>query len=173
MGLVNFSLPSFDEGSLDSKRELKRIKEYLYQLTEQLKFTLMNLDDENLSGEFVESVDRSKDILELRSTLASIRSNLSSYGDVKKASIISSINASGETEKISAGRVEISGYSGEIPSLAVKGSNLSKDNYASGTLYLLGITPNGDIKLCQLSVQDGDAPSATLTVVPVAPEVSQ
>lgn len=34
MGLVNFSLPSFDEGSLDSKKELKRIKEYLYQLTE-------------------------------------------------------------------------------------------------------------------------------------------
>ena len=68
MGLVNFSLPSFDDGSLDSKKELKRIKEYLYQLTEQLKFTLMNLDDENLSGEFVESVDRSKDILELRST---------------------------------------------------------------------------------------------------------
>ena len=44
MGIVNFNLPSLDSNTLDDRKEMKRIKEYLYQLTEQLKYTLMNLD---------------------------------------------------------------------------------------------------------------------------------
>ena len=60
MGIVNFNLPSLDSNTLDDRKEMKRIKEYLYQLTEQLKYTLMNLDSENMSGEFTEQIDNTE-----------------------------------------------------------------------------------------------------------------
>jgi|GEM_PF-1637980 hypothetical protein len=173
MGLINFNLPNIDintSGSIaDIKKELKIVKEYLYQLTEQLKYTLMNLDDENLSGEFVESVDKSEEIERLRAELSMLRLSLSALGDVKRASIIASVNASTESEKIGAAKVNIGGYSGEIPGLSVTASNLVKENYASGKLYLLGVALDGSLKLCELSIHDGGTASETLTVVPVTP----
>ncbi|HBU12184.1 MAG TPA: hypothetical protein DEB31_05490 [Clostridiales bacterium] len=51
-------LPSFTDKTLDDKKERKAIKEYLYQLTEQLRYTLNNLGEENFTQEFVNTVLR-------------------------------------------------------------------------------------------------------------------
>ena len=42
-------LPSITGEQMDSAKDRKQIKAYLYQLTEQLRFTLSNLDEENFS----------------------------------------------------------------------------------------------------------------------------
>lgn len=169
MGIVNFNLPSLDSNTLDDRKEMKRIKEYLYQLTEQLKYTLMNLDSENMSGEFTEQIDNTEALKTLSNALASINSRLPGFGDVKRSNVIGAVNASTETDKISAGKVDIGSFSGNIPLLSVSGSNIEKSNYADGTLFLLGITPSGEIKLCSLTINESGSPSASLTISPTAP----
>ena len=165
MGIVNFNLPSLDSNTLDDRKEMKRIKEYLYQLTEQLKYTLMNID----SGEFTEQIDNTEALKTLSNALASINSRLPGFGDVKRSNVIGAVNASTETDKISAGKVDIGSFSGSIPLLSVSGSNIEKSNYADGTLFLLGITPSGEIKLCSLTINESGSPSASLTISPTAP----
>lgn len=51
MALSNFSLPDITAGDLDSQKERRRIMEYLYQLSEQLRFMMGNIGEENLSDE--------------------------------------------------------------------------------------------------------------------------
>ena len=51
MALSNFSLPDIAGGDLDSQKERRRIMEYLYQLSEQLRFMMGNIGEENLSDE--------------------------------------------------------------------------------------------------------------------------
>ena len=51
----NIAIPKI--GNLDSEKERKQIMEYLYQLNEQLRFTLSNLDEENLSSGLTNTID--------------------------------------------------------------------------------------------------------------------
>jgi len=51
----NIAIPKI--GNLDSDKERKQIMEYLYQLNEQLRFTLSNLDEENLSSGLTNTID--------------------------------------------------------------------------------------------------------------------
>ena len=47
-GLENIALPGLN--SMDAA-DARALRNYLYQLTEQLSYVLTNLDEENLSGE--------------------------------------------------------------------------------------------------------------------------
>lgn len=38
------------ESAYEQREEIKEIKEYLYELTEQLQYVLQNLEEENLSS---------------------------------------------------------------------------------------------------------------------------
>lgn len=44
MPFTGFSLPDIKDSDLDSEKERRKILEYLYQLTEQLRYVLSNLD---------------------------------------------------------------------------------------------------------------------------------
>jgi len=57
MALGDFNLPDIKESDLDSQKERRQILEYLYQLTEQLRYVLMNLDEDNLSDSLKETID--------------------------------------------------------------------------------------------------------------------
>ena len=49
MAFNGFTLPDLSGNKLESKKERQQILEYLYQLGEQLRYTLGNLDQNNLS----------------------------------------------------------------------------------------------------------------------------
>lgn len=55
MAGFDFNLPNISNNALSDAKERKQIKEYLYQLTEQLRFTLNNIDSENLGGDMKET----------------------------------------------------------------------------------------------------------------------
>ena len=48
--LINFTLPSINEGT--DEKTLKQIKNYLFQLTEQMKFYLNNVDSDNFTDAY-------------------------------------------------------------------------------------------------------------------------
>ena len=52
-----FDLPDIMTDKGDDKKDRQQIKEYLYQLTEQLKYRLNNLDTDNLSSELSEMIN--------------------------------------------------------------------------------------------------------------------
>lgn len=58
--LSNIKLPNISEESLNNKKEMKQIKDYLFQLTEQLRFVLNNIDDENFSEEVKVALENAK-----------------------------------------------------------------------------------------------------------------
>lgn len=54
--MPNFNLPNMTDADLDSDKSKKQIKNYLYQLTEQLRYVLNNLDSDNLSEGLSEQI---------------------------------------------------------------------------------------------------------------------
>lgn len=60
-------MPSFDlsnvnigDSNLSSKEEIRKLKSYIYQLTEQLRFTLNNLGTENMNADIISALNQSK-----------------------------------------------------------------------------------------------------------------
>ena len=56
MAQFDLQLPKFNEGDLDDAKQRRRIMSYLYKLDEQLRFVLNNLDAENFTEEFQQTV---------------------------------------------------------------------------------------------------------------------
>ena len=56
MAQFDLQLPKFGEGDLDDAKQRRRIMSYLYKLDEQLRFVLNNLDAENFTEEFQQTV---------------------------------------------------------------------------------------------------------------------
>ena len=57
-GLNGISLPSFDS-SMDPE-DARALRNYLYQLQEQLGYVLTNLDSENMSENFLNSKEKTE-----------------------------------------------------------------------------------------------------------------
>lgn len=55
VGLSKISMPRLEELDTDSARELRN---YLYQMQEQLEYILSNLDTENLSDDLKEKLNQ-------------------------------------------------------------------------------------------------------------------
>ena len=56
MAFTGFTLPDIKDSDLNDEKQRRQILEYLYQLTEQLRFTLSNLDEENFSDSVAENI---------------------------------------------------------------------------------------------------------------------
>lgn len=54
--LSGFTLPEIKDSDLNDEKQRRQILEYLYQLTEQLRFTLSNLDEENFSDTVTDNI---------------------------------------------------------------------------------------------------------------------
>lgn len=61
MNFSGLSLPTITNDQLDDAKERKAIKDYLYQLNEQLRYVLNNLDEENLSSELSDTIQGAYD----------------------------------------------------------------------------------------------------------------
>lgn len=57
-GMSNVALPQLSGMDPEDARQLRN---YLYQLQEQLGYILTNLDTENMSGEFLEVIGKSEE----------------------------------------------------------------------------------------------------------------
>ena len=64
--LMPFNLPLISDDSRGTSREMKEVKNYLYKLTDQLRYILANLDGDNFSGELK---------AELNNTAASLKAS--------------------------------------------------------------------------------------------------
>ena len=56
-GLSNITLPTITDEALNDKQERRKILEALYQLTEQLRFVLSNLDEDNIAPMLQEKIE--------------------------------------------------------------------------------------------------------------------
>ncbi len=67
MAELNLTLPNITDAALQDARQVRQLKSYLFQLNDQLRYVLANLDEGNLSGAAREQFDglsrRSKEAL--------------------------------------------------------------------------------------------------------------
>lgn len=123
MAFTGFDLPDIGNSNLDSAAERRQILEYLFQLTKQLRYTLNNLGEENLSDELnstiqeasrsavsVEHIIRNVEgsVSKIQQTANSIKLEVATK--VGENEIISKINQTSESILIQANRLNLSGY---------------------------------------------------------------
>lgn len=76
MALPSFTLPEIKDSDLNSGKERRKILEYLYQLTEQLRYVLSNLDEENLAPALAEKLDGSQAVAALSGEIRDAYGNI-------------------------------------------------------------------------------------------------
>lgn len=123
MAFTGFDLPDIGNSNLDSAAERRQILEYLFQLTKQLRYTLNNLGEENLSDELnstiqeasrsavsVERIIRNVEgsVSKIQQTANSITLEVAKKVDAEH--IISAINVSPENISIQSNRLNLTGY---------------------------------------------------------------
>lgn len=103
----------------DLLKHLKQLEEYMYTLTEQLRYTLSNLDAENMSDDFVAEVSSASAIRQLKQTVEDTANGMRSIQKqtaegfenvVYKNDVVSSINQTAELVKINASKIALEGY---------------------------------------------------------------
>lgn len=155
MALFDMNLPSM--GEVDDKKQRSQIKNYLYQLNEQLRYVLNNLGTENFTEDVQNSIDSiqnlsetvNKEITTLTENGSRLSSQIKQNAEeislkVSKDSIISEINQTAEEIKILASRIKLEGYTTINGNFAVDlAGNMIAHNailkgnlHARDTLYL-------------------------------------
>ncbi len=123
MAFTGFDLPDIGNANLDSAAERRQILEYLFQLTKQLRYTLNNLGEENLSDELSNTIqEASKSAVSVERIIKNVEGSVSKIRQTANAielevatkvgedEIISKINQSAESILIQANRLNLSGY---------------------------------------------------------------
>lgn len=120
-----FDLPEVSADKLasmsreDLLKHLKQLEEYMYTLTEQLRYTLNNLDADNMSDDFVAEVSNSSAVRALTQTVENVQNGMKSVQKqtaegfenvVYKDEVVSSINQTAELVKIDASKIALEGY---------------------------------------------------------------
>ena len=120
-----FDLPEVSADKLasmsreDLLKHLKQLEEYMYTLTEQLRYTLNNLDADNMSDDFVAEVSNSSAVRALTQTVENVQNGMKSVQKqtvegfenvVYKDEVVSSINQTAELVKINASKIALEGY---------------------------------------------------------------
>lgn len=78
MAFTGFALPDIKDSDLSSDKERRQILEYLYQLTEQLRYVLSNIDEENLSDGLADTIgNTSEQTASLSREIADVSGNVS------------------------------------------------------------------------------------------------
>lgn len=89
--LINFSLPNIDENT--DEKTMKQIKNYLYQLTEQMKFYLNNIDSDNFTQAYAEKLNAMASSATTNTTAINLTKKLiDKYRQRFKAELIESAN---------------------------------------------------------------------------------
>lgn len=152
MTLDFISLPDITDDKLENKKERRQIKEYLYQLTEQLRYTLSNLDEENfIEGALEESIAKSSAVKEYQLKLEDAEGSISSVKQTTKSLSASVASAEGD---ISSLELTTSGLKASIDNnkLVFNSSGLNVYNggfaiYNSGNNKVFGVDTGGNISM--------------------------
>ena len=152
MAAFGFDLPNINGNTLKDEKERKQIMDYLFQLTEQLKYTLSHLDQDNMTESFREEIQSTEAIKSFERMLESADGRLQAVLKqtaegfkfyVKKDDVISSINQSGEMIAIDASKLKLEGY------VTINGSfTVDEEGYlrcTGGTLGAFTVDGNGAI----------------------------
>ena len=154
----------------DLLKHLKSLEEYMYTLTEQLRYTLSNLDAENMSDDFVAEVSSSSAIRQLKQTVEDTANGMKSIQKqtaegfenvVYKDEVVSSINQTAELIKIDADKIALEGY------VSINGKFTVDEN---GNMTATGGTIGGfaieDNKILASGIElDSSASSGGLTIL--------
>lgn len=161
--LTGFTLPEIKDSNLNDEKERRKILEYLYQLTEQLRFTLSNLDEENFSdsvsdniqGAYTAASSASKEVKDMSGNVSRIKQFADTLtlavenGDTSSsiALMANGVQIASEeiilrgavtfTDLATAGRTTINGSNiktGTINANNVAVTNLNANNIKSGTI---------------------------------------
>lgn len=124
------SLPDIKDKDLNDANERKKILEYLYQLTEQLRFVLSNIDVENLSPGLMKMISEGGDSKEMWSAIEQNAQAISLK--VGKGSVISEINQSAEAVRVAARKIALEGITTINERFKI---NLDGSMEASGGLF--------------------------------------
>lgn len=80
--MINFSLPNIsDIENLSSQKDTRKVKSYLTQLTEQLRYMLNNIDTENLSADLRKQYEKSIGVAEAFANLNDFVEGASKHQD--------------------------------------------------------------------------------------------
>ncbi len=110
MMFSGFQLPNITDSDLRTEKEIKEIKDYLYQLQEQLRFVLNNIDLDNLSKDLAtQAADTQSMIEKTRDRIALLVSENNGTDQVNAAAIIVAINKGESTAKIIADKIALEG----------------------------------------------------------------
>lgn len=101
--MINLTLP--DINGLTAEEAVKKLEEYLYELTDQVKNEMNLLTDATMSG------DLAAEVRSLQMSVERINANLTDglTGAVKKNAVIGAVNASSESAKIASNRITLKG----------------------------------------------------------------
>ena len=101
--MINLTLP--DINGLTAEEAVKKLEEYLYELTDQVKNEMNMLTDATMSG------DLAAEVRSLQMSVERINANLTDglTGAVKKNAVIGAVNASSESSKIASNRITLKG----------------------------------------------------------------
>lgn len=93
--MIDFNLPSLNQISNSSSKELQQIKEYLFMLTKELRYMLNNIGEENLNTDLSSTItDTSKAVSTVESNIQDVSGAIAK---VEKASSNLSLNATNHT----------------------------------------------------------------------------
>ncbi len=149
MQFTSFTLPDIKDSDLNSEKERRQILEYLYQLTEQLRFVLTNIDEENLSAELAGKIDNNDAINTLSGEIKDAYGNIASLARTSKDLTSRISTAEGNISTLTQTAISLTSR------ISTAEGNISTiDQYAhSLTLSVSNGTDNSIIKLMAGSVQ--------------------
>ena len=163
MALDGLSFPDLSRMAGNSEAELKQVKDYLYQLTEQLKYQLANIDEDNLSSSLVALIKSGADTSALGTSsvqqfVANLRLDVTNTEEQAVISLVSS-GTTLDTKvirfpqsSVTQHTLQASGWSAGRYALAIDG--LPADSMLH-ILPALGITDAQLLQLQQADLQDG------------------
>lgn len=145
--MAAFNLPNL-RGDINSARDLKELKNYLFMLVENLEFTLNNLDEENLSTAYNEksglSATEAATVAKQAAAEAQAVAVQIGKAAVPARRIIAAINESTETAFVKGSKVITAASEGDIT--------------------LVGRDANGNIVPCKATIT-GDASNGYSLVI--------
>lgn len=134
MAFNNITLPDIQEKDLDSKAERKKIMEYLYSLSEQLRYMMDNIGTENLSQALQQTVEgASQAATSAAQTMKDAEGNIAI---IKKSAKELSVRVLSAEDEIEAVEAEIFVQAGQIAAKVSHGESIVDINATQGELKI-------------------------------------
>ena len=128
MNLSLSSLPKIKDSDLRTEKGIKELKDYLYQLTEQLRYVLNNIDLDNIGGDLSEmTANVQSQMIKLNNKIGLVVTENNGTDTVATAQIIAAINNGQSTVLISADKVEMAAAEAIIQSINAAGGGVKLD----------------------------------------------